>query len=919
MRIVVPLIAWLAALNAQRRHLQFDPIATADPSTWTPVEYEACSSAGTDENGVNTLCCQVHNGKTLTNPHCFGGDCFASNIDMTFNVQTMCCSDGACYDTREGQAITPEPTAPPTTIQITTETPPTTIKLTTNPPRTTIDPTTNPPPPETTVKPTITVRPTSIEPSTTIPTTKPTPPPTISSPPPQTKAPSTSKPSSLPTTLAPPPTTSPPATSPPTTKPSTKSPSTSIIPLTYLPPRPTPPPLRTPPTTNPTQTPLTPNPTLVSTTAPLSPAPTLPPSTSTSVETTDSPSPSSTDSEPPVASVPLESPLTPTSSPISTPTEAPQSTDSPKSTASPSPATSESPALSPLPSYSIAPPTSASPVATTSNPPLTSFQSPPVTAISPTEIATPSPQTPSPSQAESTSDALSTSTSPTTSEPTASPASPMTTDALRSTTLPTEASNASIVALATELFDDNMTEMHLRHDNLNSSNVTILPPSMFSSHFQRLVSHSSSFVVTTAVTTSVLTVLASATSTITTVSTAISTIGAGTASVASATSLAMPSADVFTIGIMFDYLQFIASSGHLEMPGAPPFYHDFTDSLAWTQFVQRQPSRSSPSPPSISIANGDIVAGVLAYAKRLQIEPEKLFATTVVGLSCVIGIVVALASLLYGLVTIFAAKKFNKVKQSLRDELPRSNLFACCVLQAVVGVALLSEYALSMTSCFQMRYANSQSVAFASLSLVTVCFGVLLLGLFVLYGKDEAQVNDPAIKFPFGAYYKYYTFDQRYFFVPKMAAEICSGVIVGRVSDVPTQLSLLLILQFSMFLYTTHCRPYLLEFQTICASAAYVMKIITYALLSSFITTTVDPEVQEFAGMVALVLQIVLVVLFNSRQVYILFKQVKCLIVRRRRRQQLKKARAAEAALLSAQVERHSIVSEARIERAALA
>ncbi|RHY30434.1 hypothetical protein DYB32_006956 [Aphanomyces invadans] len=382
----------------------------------------------------------------------------------------------------------------------------------------------------------------------------------------------------------------------------------------------------------------------------------------------------------------------------------------------------------------------------------------------------------------------------------------------------------------------------------------------------------------------------------------------------------MPPPDLFSIGLLFDYLQFLASTGHMEMPGAPPFYFEFTDSLAWTMFHLPRPANGTASPTthkrSIHLEDGDIVAGVLAYAERLHILPDTLFVTTATGLACVVVGVVLLVSVAYGFVTACATKRFNLVKQQLAAELPTSHLFLRCVIQSALGVALLAEYALSMTSSFQLRYGGASAIAAgsfygATVALSVVCCGLLVLGMCLLRGKSEAQLNDPTFKFSYGAYYKYYSFEHRYFFVAKMGSEIASGVIIGRVEDVPTQLTLLLTLQFGMFLYTTHCSPYVLEFQSIAAATAFV----TYVLLSSFVTTSVSQDVQEVAGTVSLVLQIALLLLFNSRQLHILYKQIKCLVVRRRRRRLVLKAKAAEAAMLAAEMERLSSVGTIDTDR----
>merc|ERR1712083_298647 len=86
-----------------------------------------------------------------------------------------------------------------------------------------------------------------------------------------------------------------------------------------------------------------------------------------------------------------------------------------------------------------------------------------------------------------------------------------------------------------------------------------------------------------------------------------------------------------------------------------------------------------------------------------------------------------------------------------------------------------------------------------------------------------------------GPFYKSYQFAHRYFFVAKMLAEILSGIIIGIVSHVPTQLTLLMSLQLCMFLYTVHKRPFIMPIQSLCSSVAFVLKMVMYSFMSSFL------------------------------------------------------------------------------------
>ncbi|KAL4163413.1 hypothetical protein KRP22_014992 [Phytophthora ramorum] len=384
------------------------------------------------------------------------------------------------------------------------------------------------------------------------------------------------------------------------------------------------------------------------------------------------------------------------------------------------------------------------------------------------------------------------------------------------------------------------------------------------------------------------------------VSAAISIATVSTSAVSSVASGTAPVVDLTGLFMMLSYLQFIASSSHLSLPTAPDFFFRFTDSLGWCNF---QPTGASGPPSSRSstggddakeklasedasnftVADGDIISGVLAYAERINVQPEELFTKTAIVFVSVVGGVAAVVATLYSLLRLLLRRKLELLIQRL-DDLPRAKLLMRLVIQSCLSICLLSEYALSMTSSFQMRYNEQQqhhgsnsAFAFATMALTVVCCGLIVLGVVKIWNKSEEELSNPDFKFAWGAYYKYYHFENRYFFVAKMAAEILSGVIIGLVSDVPSQLTLLMTLQLAMFLYTIESAPYSMEFQTVCSSIAFVMKMVTYALISSFLTPSTEVGLQNFVGTLVIVLQVMLLVLFNSRQLYILYKQMKYL------------------------------------------
>jgi hypothetical protein len=373
---------------------------------------------------------------------------------------------------------------------------------------------------------------------------------------------------------------------------------------------------------------------------------------------------------------------------------------------------------------------------------------------------------------------------------------------------------------------------------------------------------------------------------------------------------AAPVVDLTGLFVMLNYLQFLSSSSHLSLPSAPGFLFHFTDSLGWVNFQtsavseppphgggqdQGKEQLSSENASEFTVADGDIISGVLAYAERINVKPEELFTKTAIVFVSVVGGVAVVVATLYSLLRLLLRRKLELLIQRL-DDLPRAKLLMRLLIQSCLSICLLSEYALSMTSSFQMRYNEQEqqhrchsAFAFAAVALIFVCCGLIVLGVVKIWSKSEEELSNPDFKFAWGAYYKYYHFESRYFFVAKMGAEILSGVIIGLVSDVPSQLTLLMSLQLAMFLFTVESEPYTMEFQTVCSSIAFVMKMVTYALISSFLTPSTDEGLQNFVGTLVIVLQVTLLVLFNSRQLYILYKQVKYLWEVRQARLQRKK------------------------------
>ncbi|TMW65242.1 hypothetical protein Poli38472_009409 [Pythium oligandrum] len=844
------------------RQLQFSNPGLPEPPLidGMPVYYNCGYS------GANDWCCSEFNAAAG------GANCWNLNTCtedyMFWSGQNMiCCSGnmGSCVLTYQPpMPATPAPppssasptSAPP--FSVITASPTTTAPPATSPPSTPEPSTEAPTPPPTTEAPT---PPPTPPPTTKAPTPPPTPPPTVAPTPPPTPPPTTEAPTPPPTTETP---TPPPTTEAPTPPPTTEAPT----------PPPTPPPTTEAPTLPPTPPPTTEAPTPPPTPPPTTEAPTPPPTTPPTTE-----APTSSPTPPPTTEAPTPPPAQPPT------TEAPTTPPPPTEAPTPSPApppTTEAPTAPPTP-----PPTTEAPT-----PPPT----PPPTTESPTE-APPRPtegSTPPPARGKELAKRVATGTGTISSDMSESKDSSG-----------SDHSKRSASSEDTEEHDENAADLaHLEQSLVDLADAT--------RHLRERISESANILVATAVTVNV----------VSSVITAVTSGTAAVSSVASITSIAIagsqgllhiatgplsqgfPAADLSGLLMMLNYLQFIAAGSHLSLPGAPDFFFEFTDSLGWSHFqpISRREAEpegvSSQHMGNFSAAEGDIIAGVLAYAERLNVQPEELFTKTIIAFGTVVGSVAAVVAILYALVRCVARKRLELVIQRLKD-LPRAKLLLRLLTQSCLSVCLMSEYALSMTSSFQMRYYQQNTggygaFATATVALIVVCFGLIVLGVVKLWNKSEKELSDPDFKFAWGAYYKYYRFESRYFFVAKMGAEILSGVIIGLVSDVPSQLTLLMGLQLSMFLYTVESAPYSVSFQTFCSSTAFVMKMITYALISSFLTPSTDVGMRDCVGTLVIVLQVTLLLLFNSRQLHILYKQVRYLWALRQQTRQLKRLEQAE-------------------------
>ncbi|KAL7681799.1 putative transient receptor potential channel Flc/Pkd2 [Plasmopara halstedii] len=248
------------------------------------------------------------------------------------------------------------------------------------------------------------------------------------------------------------------------------------------------------------------------------------------------------------------------------------------------------------------------------------------------------------------------------------------------------------------------------------------------------------------------------------------------------------------------YLQQMQITSELTLLKTPYFLWDYTDSFAWSNFLI-QDTTSTGSPDSRRLET-IILGGLVSYADRIGIPEDNLLIHGAIGFAVIMGILVTVF-----LVLAVLAKR--KAERALDDSSDLSNYTSGVhrlrsVSIRALGLCVLVWYfalfPLSMLASFEISMEVQAAVVadpliVAIIALVLVCFGVLAIAGRVIMHKSKDELEQFENLATWGSLYCEYTYRSRMFFVIDVVAQISTGVLVGCVSNDPTQLIAVMAIQ----------------------------------------------------------------------------------------------------------------------------
>ncbi|RHY28010.1 hypothetical protein DYB32_006358 [Aphanomyces invadans] len=350
---------------------------------------------------------------------------------------------------------------------------------------------------------------------------------------------------------------------------------------------------------------------------------------------------------------------------------------------------------------------------------------------------------------------------------------------------------------------------------------------------------------------------------------------AAAASSAAATSSAMlVTLDVVQFGSLLNQLPLSQKSATLASLGTSMKYAVFN-------FIE-----VGPGPPPSSLSKGRDLAqdeecadGICKYAVTLGISKFNLFVTTLVGIAVVGAAMGALYGVAAGLATLvcpgrgYASEWFHQL------------------VGAMVVLGLASQYAIGVTATYQIYLSattNSYMYSFylALASLLFLAVGILVFGIYIVR-KHEAELTDvddivahtkKPVARRYGALYDEYTFENRFFFAPKMLLALLCGMTTGAAFlSNATQVVLVLCFHVVFLVHLERCQPFQTPFMQHSMSVLTVLKILTL-VLSIFLVSTVAGLSSSFHDAVSgviVAIQLLVLVGLMVRQVVLLYQKYK--------------------------------------------
>ena len=316
----------------------------------------------------------------------------------------------------------------------------------------------------------------------------------------------------------------------------------------------------------------------------------------------------------------------------------------------------------------------------------------------------------------------------------------------------------------------------------------------------------------------------------------------------------MVTGDVSNAVMIMGYFQMLSAMGQLSLKTTPSALIEFADVFSFANYLTRNQDALVQSRRLQS--NGNLIDGVIQFADRLNIEPHNLFPSVFIAYWLVLAVLFILMLIL----RCVSWKKVHTVPGKLAG--------------LAVAFSLLSLYPISMTSSFQLREfgmgGNWRSIL-AVLTLVLNCVGILVLYCYVTHRNSESKLQESKFISLWGPVYDDYLYKYRTFFMIKGAIEISTGVFVGAMVVLPSQLICILSVNLLYLGLILHFQPYFDKVRRNCMIAVVILRMLVFGLFSSFVFHESVSETQEtIVTWTIILINVAIFVLLLFQQLHVL-------------------------------------------------
>ncbi|KAF0696536.1 Aste57867_12729 [Aphanomyces stellatus] len=355
-------------------------------------------------------------------------------------------------------------------------------------------------------------------------------------------------------------------------------------------------------------------------------------------------------------------------------------------------------------------------------------------------------------------------------------------------------------------------------------------------------------------------------------STVMGTTTAATTAVASGSAV-MVTLDIVQFGSLLNQLPLSQKTQILESMATSMKYAVFN-------FIEVGPGAPTVSTRRLADAVATCADGICSYSAKLGISKFNLFVTTLVGIFLVGAALLVLYGLVAGAATLLAPTRGY------------AGAWFHHLVGALVMLGLASQYAIGVTATYEIYLStttHSFGYAFvlAILSLLGLALGILAFGFYIIR-KHEDEIKDvdqilhkeKAVNQRYGSLYDEYTFENRFFFAPKMLLALLCGMTTGAAFlDNSTQVILVLVFHVLFLVHLERCQPFQTRFMQHSMSLIMVMKILTL-VLSLFLIASVAGLSSGFHDAVSHVIvgiQLLVLVGLMVRQVVLLYQRYRAM------------------------------------------